>query len=112
MKTSFNLAIFFSSGLKGLGFGMLGGLTSMVTEPYDGFRREGVGGLFTGLGWGLVGTVSKPAIGVLDFASGAATAVKESSRSVHKQLPPRLRPARLVVGPGRLTRPFFLYFLT
>ncbi len=44
---------------------MLGGLTSMVMEPYDGFRREGVGGLFAGFGWGLVGTVSKPAIGVL-----------------------------------------------
>ena len=81
---------------------MLGGLTSIVSEPYNGFRQEGVGGFFSGLGWGLVGTISKPAIGVLDFASGAATAVKESSRSVSKQLPPRLRPARLVIGPGEL----------
>jgi hypothetical protein len=52
----------------------------MITQPYEGFNREGVGGFFTGIGWGLVGTISKPAIGVLDFASGAATAVKESSR--------------------------------
>jgi len=56
----------------------------MITQPYEGFSREGVGGFFTGIGWGLVGTISKPAIGVLDFASGAATAVKESSRLFRK----------------------------
>jgi hypothetical protein len=43
---------------------------------------------------------SKPAIGVLDLATGAATAVRESSRSVNKQLPKRMRPPRLVLGPG------------
>lgn len=104
MRTYFSIETTIFIGLKGLGFGMLGGLTSIFAEPYDGFTREGVGGLFTGLGWGLVGTISKPAIGVLDFASGAATAVKESSRSTSRQLPPRLRPARLVVGPGDFLR--------
>lgn len=48
----------------------------------------------------MVGTITKPAIGVLDLATGAATAVKESSRSAYKQLPPRLRPPRLVLGAG------------
>merc|ERR1711997_730171 len=62
--------------------------------------HEGITGFFTGLGWGLVGTITKPAIGVLDLATGAATAVKESSRSAYKQLPPRMRPPRLVLGAG------------
>ena len=53
--------------MKGLGFGVLGGLTSVVTETYDGVAKEGITGLFTGLGWGLVGTISKPAIGMLDL---------------------------------------------
>ena len=48
----------------------------------------------------MVGTITKPAIGVLDLATGAATAVKESSKSIYKQLPPRLRPPRLVSGAG------------
>ena len=48
------------AGLKGLGFGMLGGLTSVVTETYDGVANDGVSGFFTGLGWGLIGTISKP----------------------------------------------------
>ena len=50
------------AGLKGLGFGMLGGLTSVVTETYDGVANDGVSGFFTGLGWGLIGTISKPGI--------------------------------------------------
>ena len=88
------------AGLKGLGFGVLGGLTSVVTETYDGVANQGITGLFTGLGWGLVGTISKPAIGMLDLATGAATAVRESSRSSSRQLPKRMRPPRLVLGPG------------
>ena len=33
-------------------------------------------------------------------ATGAATAVRESSRSSSRQLPKRMRPPRLVLGPG------------
>ncbi len=32
------------AGIKGLGFGVLGGLTSMVTETYDGVTHDGVSG--------------------------------------------------------------------
>ena len=87
-------------GLKGLGFGVFQGLTSIVTETYEGVANDGLSGLFSGLTWGLIGTVSKPALGVLDLATGAATAVKESSRSRRQELPPKIRPARLVVGLG------------
>lgn len=87
-------------GLKGLGFGVVQGLTSIVTETYEGVANDGLSGLFSGLTWGLIGTISKPALGVLDLATGAATAVKESSRSKHRELPPRMRPPRLVYGPG------------
>ena len=83
-------------GLKGLGFGVFQGLTSIVTETYEGVSTEGFSGLFSGLTWGLIGTVSKPAIGVLDLATAAATAVKESSRSRNRELPGRLRLPRLV----------------
>lgn len=32
----------FSAGLKGLGMGVIGGLTSMVTQPIEGASRKGV----------------------------------------------------------------------
>lgn len=65
-----------------------------------GVSNDGFGGLFTGFGKGLVGTVTKPAVGVLDLATGAASAVRDSSRSSSKEIPKRIRPPRLVIGPG------------
>lgn len=85
-------------GLKGLGFGVYQGLTSIVTETYEGVASDGLSGFFSGLTWGLIGTVSKPALGVLDLATGAATAVKESSRSSNR--PTRLRLPRMVLSAG------------
>jgi len=88
------------AGLKGLGFGMLGGLTSVFTEPIEGAAADGVSGFFTGLGWGVVGTLTKPAIGVLDLATGAASAVRDSSKSAHRAAPARVRCPRVIQGPG------------
>ena len=36
------------AGLKGLGFGVLGGLTSVITEPIEGAAAEGMSGFFSG----------------------------------------------------------------
>merc|ERR1712071_352138 len=88
------------TGLKGLGFGILGGMTSIFTQTYEGVSNEGFSGLLTGIGKGLVGTVTKPAVGVLDLATGAASAVRDSSRTSTKEIPRRIRPPRLVIGPG------------
>eukprot|EP00794_Sanderia_malayensis_P015340 gene15340-16917_t len=79
------------AGFKGLGMGVIGGLTSMVTQPIEGANKKGVQGFFTGIGKGIVGTVAKPAAGVLDLASGAAAAVRGSARG--KQYTPK--PVRL-----------------
>ena len=48
----------------------------------------------SGIGWGVVGTLTKPAIGVLDLATGAANAVRESSRGAHRSAPAKQRAAR------------------
>lgn len=48
----------------------------------------------------MVGTVTKPAVGVLDLATGTASAIRDSSRSSSKGTPKRIRPPRLVIGPG------------
>lgn len=86
------------SGLKGLGFGVFGGLTSVVTETYDGFANNGISGIVPGLMWGLVGTISKPALGVLDMATETASAVRESSKTAaHQLLPNQKRPTRLAL---------------
>ncbi|EDV41143.2 uncharacterized protein Dana_GF23570 [Drosophila ananassae] len=92
-----------AAGLKGLGFGLLGGVTSIVRHTYDGAASDGVPGFLSGLGKGLVGTVTKPIIGVLDLASETASAVRETSRDTHRNTPERKRLPRCVTGaPGGL----------
>ncbi|XP_060085097.1 intermembrane lipid transfer protein VPS13D-like [Ylistrum balloti] len=94
------------AGIKGFGYGLYGGLTSIVTQTYEGVREEGVEGLFTGFGKGMIGTVTKPVAGVLDLASGAANAVKDTSSSSSHKCPDRVRWPRCCHGPGGLLPSF------
>ena len=60
--------------------GIIGGLTSVITSTVEGVKTEGgVSGFISGLGKGLVGTVTKPVAGALDFASETAQAVRETA---------------------------------
>ena len=95
------------AGLKGFGFGLLGGVTSIVKHTYNGAQADGLPGFISGLGKGIVGTVTKPVIGMLDLASETANAVRETSKSSHRILPDRKRPPRCVTGaPGGLLPPY------
>lgn len=94
------------AGIKGLGFGALGGLTSIVKQTYDGAANEGFPGFFSGLGKGVVGTFTKPVVGILDFATETATALRESSRSAHRTIPKRTRLPRVASGPAGLLPPY------
>uniref|UniRef100_A0AAG5DF63 UBA domain-containing protein n=1 Tax=Anopheles atroparvus TaxID=41427 RepID=A0AAG5DF63_ANOAO len=95
------------AGFRGFTFGLLGGVTSIVKHTYQGTANDGLSGFITGLGKGLVGTVTKPVIGVLDLASETANAVREQSKGSNRILPERKRPPRTVTGaPGGLLPPY------
>ncbi|CAD1471583.1 unnamed protein product, partial [Heterotrigona itama] len=94
------------AGLKGFGFGLLGGVTSIFKQTYDGATNEGFPGFFAGFGKGVVGTITKPVVGVLDLATETATAVRETSRSAHRTIPKRDRPPRVASGPAGLLPPY------
>ncbi|KAL1131087.1 hypothetical protein AAG570_012324 [Ranatra chinensis] len=68
------------AGLKGFSIGILGGFTSVFRQTYDGAASDGLQGFISGLGRGLVGTVTKPVVGMLDLATETASAVRDSSR--------------------------------
>ncbi|XP_076824042.1 intermembrane lipid transfer protein VPS13D-like isoform X2 [Clavelina lepadiformis] len=72
------------AGLQGFMAGAVGGLTGIVTQPIKGAKSEGAKGFFTGIGKGLLGTVTKPVTGVLDLASGSASAIREISTSTDR----------------------------
>uniref|UniRef100_A0A8W8ME86 Intermembrane lipid transfer protein VPS13-like C-terminal domain-containing protein n=1 Tax=Magallana gigas TaxID=29159 RepID=A0A8W8ME86_MAGGI len=90
------------AGVKGFGNGLFGAMTSMFTQPYDGFKEDGIEGFVTGLGKGVIGTVTKPVVGVLDLASGAANAIKDTSSSSSRISPPPVRLPRCCHGAGML----------
>lgn len=97
------------AGLKGLGFGIFGGISSIIVDSYVGAQADGIHGFISGLGKGIVGTVTKPVIGVLDLASETANAVRERSKSSNRTLPERKRLPRCVTGAaGGLLPPFSL----
>ncbi|KAK3518898.1 hypothetical protein QTP70_014935, partial [Hemibagrus guttatus] len=88
------------AGIHGLAHGIIGGLTSVITSTVEGVKTEGgVSGFFSGLGKGLVGTVTKPVAGALDFASETAQTVRDmASLSNHRLSVQRVRKPRCCKG--------------
>ncbi|XP_060794237.1 intermembrane lipid transfer protein VPS13D isoform X2 [Neoarius graeffei] len=92
------------AGIHGLAHGIIGGLTSVITSTVEGVKTEGgVAGFFSGLGKGIVGTVTKPVAGALDFASETAQTVRDmASLSNHRLSVHRMRKPRCCKGPQGL----------
>ncbi|XP_054931274.2 intermembrane lipid transfer protein VPS13D isoform X1 [Dermacentor andersoni] len=90
------------TGLRRLGSGVVGGFTSIAKHSYQGAINEGVQGLLTGLGKGLIGTVAMPAAGLLDLVTEAASIVRDTSKPLSHVHPRRCRAPRLCSGPGGL----------
>ncbi|VDN37336.1 unnamed protein product [Gongylonema pulchrum] len=64
-------------GVKGLGVGVLGGLTAIMTNTYNESRKDGLTGAVRGITTGAVDTVTKPVQGFFDLVEGTASAFKE-----------------------------------
>ncbi|RMZ96835.1 vacuolar sorting-associated 13D isoform X2 [Brachionus plicatilis] len=92
----------FVGGALGFAAGVFGGMISLGTQTYQGFSKDGIGGAVTGLMRGAVGTVSKPVVGVLDFATGIASAIKETSKTGSKMELPKIRESRCCSTSGGL----------
>ena len=68
-----------SSGVKAVGrefgFGIYDGVTGLVTQPWQGAKKEGIGGFIKGMGKGVGGLLAKPSatmFGVLGYSLQAS----------------------------------------
>ena len=84
---------FKTTSFRDLSMGFVGGVTGVVTKPYEGAKETGVGGFFKGVGKGVAGLVTRPTGGIVDFASGTFDTVKRAAE-VGDEFK-RVRPARL-----------------
>lgn len=70
------------SGFKGLGVGVIGGITAIASNTVKETQKEGIiVGSVKGIGTGVVDTFTKPIQGVFDFIGGTALAMKEIAGS-------------------------------
>ncbi|XP_075230691.1 vacuolar protein sorting 13C isoform X2 [Lycorma delicatula] len=86
---------------KGLVMGVVQGFGGVFTKPISGAKEEGVEGFFKGFGKGMVGLVTRPTAGVVDFASGTFSSVKKLSQ-LQDDVSRMRNPRKL----GTLLRPF------
>jgi len=81
-------------GARDFGMGFFKGITGLVEEPMKGVEQEGsVAGFFKGLGRGVIGTVVKPTVGVIDLATQTTKGLRNTASmfdsKVHRKRPPR-----------------------
>ncbi|KMQ93840.1 vacuolar protein sorting-associated protein 13a, partial [Lasius niger] len=88
---------------KGLVMGVVDGVTGVVMKPISGAKEEGVEGFFKGFGKGVVGLVTRPTAGVIDFASGSFGAVRRATELNEEAR--RVRSPRFL-QPDSLVRPY------
>uniref|UniRef100_A0A183B9P1 VPS13_C domain-containing protein n=1 Tax=Echinostoma caproni TaxID=27848 RepID=A0A183B9P1_9TREM len=83
-----------TAGIRGFMHGLVGGITSIVTQPYRGIQEDQFKGFVAGVGRGLLGTFTKPLGGIFDLFSGAMSTLSEVARSSGHGRPRRRRPRR------------------
>ncbi|EYC32490.1 hypothetical protein Y032_0003g1609 [Ancylostoma ceylanicum] len=93
-------------GVKGLGMGVVEGITGVVTKPIEGAKQEGGLGFVKGVGKGLIGVVTRPVSGVVDFASSTMHSVRTVAGAGKEA--GALRPPR-VIRPDHIIRPYSHY---
>ncbi|KRX90575.1 Vacuolar protein sorting-associated protein 13A [Trichinella pseudospiralis] len=82
------------------------GVTGVFTKPIEGAREEGALGFAKGLGKGLIGAVTRPITGVVDFASASLEALKKATEVLEEVKP--TRPSRYIAL-DRIIRPYTFY---
>lgn len=89
--------------LHGLGYGaklfiegVSGGITGIVEKPIEGAQKEGIKGLFKGIGKGVIGAFAKTATGVIDLTTTTIQGIRNSAdmddRDISQIRPPRVIP--------------------
>lgn len=85
-------------GIKGFSYGVVSGISGVVSQPVTGAYQKGVSGLFAGIGRGLLGAVTKPVGGALELISYTSQGVLHTVASPVR----RRRPVRPLLQLPRL----------
>lgn len=91
-----------AAGGEALASSVVSAMEGIVTKPIQGAETEGALGFFKGVGKGLVGVVTKPAVGVFDLASNLSEGIRNTTTVFDKPERDRVRLPRHVPPDGIL----------
>lgn len=94
-----------TAGANSLFTSVASGVGGLARKPLEGAEAEGALGFFKGIGKGVVGAVTKPAIGVLDLASNVSEGIRNTTTVFDGSELDRVRLARHVAADG-IVRPY------
>ncbi|KAL2261106.1 hypothetical protein VTK26DRAFT_4694 [Humicola hyalothermophila] len=94
-----------TAGANSLLTSVASGVGGLALKPLEGAEHEGALGFFKGIGKGVVGLATKPAIGVLDFASNVSEGVRNTTTVFDGTELDRVRLPRYIPADG-VVRPY------
>lgn len=94
-----------TSGGNAFADSIASGIGGLARHPLQGAEKEGIGGFAKGLGKGLLGLATKPALGAFDLASNVAEGVRNTTTVFDQEGLDRVRLTRYI-GRDGVVRPY------
>lgn len=94
-----------TSGGNAFASSLASGIGGLARHPMEGAEKEGLGGFAKGIGKGLLGLATKPAIGAFDLASNMAEGVRNTTTVFDQEGLDRVRLTRYI-GRDGIVRPY------
>jgi vacuolar protein sorting-associated protein 13A/C len=94
-----------TSGGNAFANSLASGIGGLARQPMQGAEKEGAAGFVKGVGKGLLGLATKPAIGAFDLASNMAEGVRNTTTVFDQEGLDRVRMARFI-GLDGVVRPY------
>jgi vacuolar protein sorting-associated protein 13A/C len=94
-----------TAGANSFATSLASGIGGLARKPLEGAEQEGVAGFFKGVGKGVLGLATKPAIGVFDLASNVSEGIRNTTTVFDSDGLDRVRLARFIDTDG-IVRPY------
>lgn len=94
-----------TQGASSLASSWADGFTGLTRQPIEGAEKEGALGFFKGIGKGVVGLATKPAIGIFDLASNVTEGIRNTTTVFDGEGLDRVRLTRFI-GQDGIVRPY------
>lgn len=94
-----------TAGANSFATSLASGIGGLARKPMEGIEQEGVAGFFKGVGKGVLGLATKPAIGVFDLASNVSEGIRNTTTVFDDNGLDRVRLTRFI-GTDGIVRPY------